>query len=662
MAKIKLARFEIVALRQERKKIVEYLQRKGVTHLENVPLEDGISKYDSSESIEAFEKGLEVSTKALEIVEKERKKKKTLASFFNDYVEIDYDEYRQLSLKASSILKKCTDICSFAENYESNKAEIERKRNLIDSLKPWKDLDIPLGSRATAQTNIFIGTFKGRYSKEQLKKELLEKDSNLSEVEISVVHCDDFQSCVVVMCHRSVFKKTQKALSLLSFEAVDSEVKKIPKAAISDFEAEIESLKKENQAIQLKISDCAAEYEDIRFLNDYFNAALDRSKALELSGQTKSAVCFVGYVPERYSEELKFEVERKFTAELELSSPDYENDDVPVLIKNTAFASSVEKLTQDFSVASNKDIDPSFITAVFYFLLFGIMLSDAGYGLLLVLIAVILKYKFKPSGEKKKFVDFVLYCGISSTAFGILFGGFFGNVISVFAESFLGVQGGIKTALWLEKGTDTVKMLLLSFAVGAFQMLVGLAIRFYTLIKQKKVLAAFCDVVPVCLIVFGVFILGVGVFVSIQTKIKIIAAALSILGAVLTILTSGRSSENILGKLCGGLYGLYSSLIGTAADLLSYSRLLVLTFVSAAFANVVNTVASSGKNIIIFFLIFAVGHFFIFAMNLFGAYVYTNRLQFAHFFSKFYQGGGKTFTAYKINSKYFKFKEETINE
>lgn len=662
LAKIKLLRFEIVALKKERKKIAEYLQRKGVTHLENVEEEDGVLKYDSSETTQAFEKGLKMATDALEIIEKERKEKKTLASIFNDYVEIDYDEYRQLSLKASDILKKCTDICSLKEQLDDNNAEVERKRILIDSLKPWRNLDIPLGSRVTSQTNIFIGTFKGKFSKEEIKKLLLEKNSNLNEIEISVVHSDDFQTCVVVMCHRSIFEKTKDVLSLLSFKPVETQIKKIPKAAISELEEEIESLKKENRKLQFKISEYVNEYEDIRFLTDYFTAALDRSNALNLSGQTQSTVCFVGYVPERFSEELKFEIERKFTAELELSTPDYENANVPVLLKNTAFASSVEPLTESFSPVSNKDVDPNFISAVFYFVLFGIMLCDAGYGIILLAVSLFLKYKFKPSGKKRKFVDFSLCCGVSSTVCGLLFGGFFGNAIDVFARTFFKAENPIKTALWFDVKTDVTKMLLLSFSIAAVQMLVGFAIRCYALLKQKKFSAAFFDVVPACLIVCAIFVLLVSIFTSLSLKIKLIAAAVLLLGAILIVLTSGRSAENIFGKLCGGLYGLYSTVTGTGADLLSYSRLLVLSFVTAAFADVINTFAASSKNIILFILIFALGHCFIFAMNLFGAYVYTNRLQFAHFFSKFYQGGGKIFTAYKINSKYFKFKEETINE
>ena len=69
------------------------------------------------------------------------------------------------------------------------------------------------------------------------------------------------------------------------------------------------------------------------------------------------------------------------------------------------------------------------------------------------------------------------------------------------------------------------------------------------------------------------------------------------------------------------------------------------------------------KNLIMlgiaFVLIFLVGHTLNLAINLLGAYVHTNRLQYVEFFGKFYEGGGDEFHPFSADSsKYFKIKEE----
>lgn len=97
--------------------------------------------------------------------------------------------------------------------------------------------------------------------------------------------------------------------------------------------------------------------------------------------------------------------------------------------------------------------------------------------------------------------------------------------------------------------------------------------------------------------------------------------------------------------------------------MLSYSRLLALGLATGVIASVINTMgAMLGSGIIGaigFTVVFLVGHTLNLAINLLGAYVHTNRLQFVEFFGKFYEGGGRAFTPFcAATTKYIKFKEE----
>ena len=102
---------------------------------------------------------------------------------------------------------------------------------------------------------------------------------------------------------------------------------------------------------------------------------------------------------------------------------------------------------------------------------------------------------------------------------------------------------------------------------------------------------------------------------------------------------------------------------GWLSDALSYSRLLALGLATGVIASVINQMGAMLPNnvigVILFIVIFIVGHVLNLAINLLGAYVHTNRLQFVEFFGKFYEGGGKPFEPFKLKTKYVDVKEET---
>lgn len=224
------------------------------------------------------------------------------------------------------------------------------------------------------------------------------------------------------------------------------------------------------------------------------------------------------------------------------------------------------------------------------------------------------------------------------------------------------MERGPDLAIWFTPVENSMKLLMFSFGFGLVHLFTGLAIRFYMLIKQKQVLAAFCDVVPVAIFVAGFAGFGAGLLTTTTQTVQSVSKILLLIGAVLIVLTAGRSAKNIVGKLGGGLYGIYNTVTGYLGDILSYSRLLALGLVTGVIANVVNMLAAMPKNILFFIPIFLIGHAINLAVNLIGTYVHTSRLQYVEFFSKFYEGGGRVFTPFKINLKHFKIKEETINE
>ncbi|MEI3129784.1 MAG: hypothetical protein V8S89_02685 [Oscillospiraceae bacterium] len=124
----------------------------------------------------------------------------------------------------------------------------------------------------------------------------------------------------------------------------------------------------------------------------------------------------------------KLEADFAVSAELEEPDPDA---DVPVLLKNNQFGAICEGILASFGLPAKGEMDPSFITACFYVFLFGLMLSDAAYGLIVALACGCAAEIPADGGELKKSLQLFFWCGLSTIFWGVMFGGFFGDAVDV---------------------------------------------------------------------------------------------------------------------------------------------------------------------------------------------------------------------------------------
>ena len=211
-------------------------------------------------------------------------------------------------------------------------------------------------------------------------------------------------------------------------------------------------------------------------------------------------------------------------------------------------------------------------------------------------------------------------------------------------------------------------MLLYSMLFGVIHLFTGLALKGYMCIRDHKYMDFICDVVFWYMLLLGLIgiLIPSSMFAGIAGKQIVFPATLNaaakwsaILGAVGIVLFSGRSSKNPALRIALGAYDLYN-ITGWLSDVLSYSRLLALGLATGVIASVVNQMGSMfGKGVvgaILFVVVFIVGHTLNLAINLLGAYVHTNRLQFVEFFGKFYEGGGRPFEPFQSDTKYVDIK------
>ena len=657
MAKLRMKKIELIALLTDSKKIIELLQRRGVVEICRNTDEELFSTNVSAITGE-FEKFRSTASQALEILEKYSPEQSSIADMFGGRTEIEKHAFGKEAMQLEKIMNSANEIIRCSRIINESQAETAQLITKYDTLKQWSSLDIPLNFKGTATTCAFIGTLPVQITAEEVENML--PDGCCAEI----IQSSKEQTNLFIVCIREKAEETEDILRKNAFLPISENDNRTPSKFMEDIKSKQNELSRKSDDAVRKIKELSEKRKELKFTVDYLTMRKDKYEALSSLGFTESTFILTGYIPEKYTERIQKELEAKFTASITFSDPD-EDEDVPVLLENSRFSSPVEGITKMYAMPSKSDVDPTPVMSFFYYLFFGMMLSDAGYGVLMVIGTCIALSKFKLEESMRKTLIMFRNCGVSTVIWGALFGSWFGDIIQVVGREFFGKEIG-SVALWFEPLDDPIKLLLFSFGLGILHLFLGVAVSFKMSWDDGRKIDAFCDAVPVYLIVLGVAPLGAGILTSVPDNLKTVGSYMLIAGVILLVLTAGRSSKSIFGKFFGGLYALYNTATGYLSDILSYSRLLALGLATGSIAGVINLIGTMPENkivkLILLIIVFIVGHTANLAINLLGAYVHTDRLQFVELFSKFYTGGGREFEPFTVNTKYIKFKEENIND
>ncbi len=671
MAVLQMQKIHICALKSDRKKILEELQRRGTVQIEDGKGEDEIfRKIDTGAERAESEKKSQAAQDALQVLGRYAPEKKGLLSSLEGKRELTASQYREGEESCARTDETVRRVLSLDRTIAEEHAARIRTETTIESLKPWLGLDVPMNYAGTSRTAAFVGTMPGQWKEEDILAAVAEAAPQLEAFSIEILGRDKDQTSLFAVCAKEEAGQLEDALRMNGFVRPQIHTDQTPAAYTADLEKEAEEHEKAAEAAVKELQALAGDRRDIEFAADYHSMQAEKYQVLGEMLQSEHVFFAEGYIPKQAGASLKADLEKKFVCEAELSEVP-EDEEAPVLLHNNAFSAPTEGVVESFGLPAKGEVDPTGIMAFFYYFLFGLMLGDAAYGLIMVIgcAFALKKYPHMGSGVKKMLQMF-LYCGISTTFWGVMFGSYFGDAVTVISETFFHRTVTIP-ALWFEPLDDPMKLLMFSFLFGIIHLFTGLGVKGYMLLKARQVMDFFCSVVLWYMLLIGLILmlLPSEMFASMAGATFVfpgwlseLAKWMAIIGAVGIVLMSARDKKNIAVRLALGAYDLYGA-SSWLSDVLSYSRLLALGLATGVIASVINTMASMlGDGIISaigFTLIFLVGHTLNIAINLLGAYVHTNRLQFVEFFGKFYEGGGKGFRPFSAEkNKYFKFKEE----
>ncbi len=671
MSKLSMKRVFICGLNTDRREVLDVLQRAGVVEIVEEDYKDaGLSHVDSADHRNESSQKAALAEQAIGILDEFAAEKAGLLKSLEGAKDIDTDLYDERVKHISEYMSVAESLSELSRRIAEHRAAIPKCLSRIDTLDAWQTLDLPLNYEGTKKTKVYIGSVAEDIDAAGIYERLLENAEGEGglDIDVRLIKRDKMMSSFIAICHREDAERADTALRRINFVRAPLGTL-VPSDEIDDIKREIEDHKTRIEELSAEVATYASSRDDLGFAADYYQMLADKYSALGRLSVSHNAFFISGYTPAKYSEQLKERLERMDTV-VEITDP-AEDEDAPVVLSNGYFSSPMETVVESYALPGKTDIDPSKIIACFYYILFGLMLSDAGYGLILVLACgyVLLKVKHMKPGTEK-FVKLMFFSGISTTFWGFMFGSFFGDAVSVIATNFFNRPDIAFRPLWFNSMDEPIRLLSFAFLVGIIHLFTGMLIKFYQLIRAKDYKGALYDVVFWLMFVGGliVYALSAQMITDMLSLSFILSPAVGKVGSIIAmigcagvVLTGGRDAKNPVIRILLGVYGAYG-VTSWLSDILSYSRLLALGLATGCIAQVFNQLGSmagtSPVGIVFFVIIFVAGNIMNLLINVLGAYVHTNRLQFVEFFGKFYDGGGREFVPLTENTKYYTVKEE----
>ncbi len=425
-----------------------------------------------------------------------------------------------------------------------------------------------------------------------------------------------------------------------------------PGHALSEYSRELEELQKKRQEFEKEISTHRLRCEqDVLVAKECLEIEKKRLDISTMFAKSQRTYLLQGYIPKKKTCEAKELLVRRTGGHAFLTFDDLGNEDeekIPVLLENPKQVKPFEMLTEMFAPPKYNEFDPTVLFMPVFLLFFGIMLTDAVYGAVVVLIGYWVMKSFEKTSPSGRDLGIVLaLSGFSAILWGILFGSYFGNLFSP--------EGGLFSsylslpAVWLDpysKGlyygqSPVVVILIMALSLGFLHLNVGNIIGLKESLKKGAHLKKLSKNLWLLLFQLGLLFYFIGP---------------KPLGAILLFSGIGLLfySEGILG---------FFGITGWVGDSLSYTRLLALGLATGGIAIAVNIMVDMVSEIkivgpLIATVIFVVGHIFNIVLNTMGAFIHSLRLHYVEFFGRFYEGGGNKFRPFKVDRTYTRLRGE----
>jgi V/A-type H+/Na+-transporting ATPase subunit I len=572
----------------------------------------------------------------------------------------------QTELSEKDIIRSQQDtdvIAMVVQDLEDLQVGVAEAEDVVHSLKKqcvllqeWKSLSIPLAKLHTTRTQTVLVSWSGVASTQTLASAVAE------ELESSLI------TCVITEVSATAIAVTMPQGSgvredvVKRIESMGASIVTPPEGENTpdvEFVATTERLATAEGELAMQYDQAEhfaiTHFRNLQIAAEVLSWQRDRFLVLDDAAATKYTVVFDGWLNTNKRTAVEALFDRQEIAAVFTTLEVADGEEPPVEIQNHPLVQPFEAVTRLYGMPGYRDLDPTVFLAGFFFLFFGLSLTDVGYGLFLMVAATLILMVLKVAPAIRLFAKLLLFVGFSTVLVGLLFGGYFGIPAERIPNFLVQLQQ-------FDPIGNPLPVFYLALGLGVVQVMVGMMLKIYSEYRNGRLVDGILDQGP-WLLVFGLGILYLGTatgYIDILSPAQIIN--LLYVGVIMIVLASGRKGETIVGKMQSAFLSLYSA-IGYFSDILSYSRLLALGLATTALAFAVNLIAGMVSDVpyigvLLALIILIIGHLFTLAVNTLGAFIHSARLQFVEFFGKFITGTGKVFSPLARSEKHVTVRDD----
>mgnify|MGYP004448829369 CR=1 FL=1 len=650
MAIVEMKKLRLMAPRSQKEALLKELIRMGCVEFSEIENEIQDAGYEAVVSKESsglltFRTQLNTLNSAIGILDRYAPVKKGLLSAKPEISGSDLLD----CTKIGSSLTTAETIVAAEERMKRLTAEESRVRSTLEALTPWMDLDMPIDTTETETCSVLLGTISAKIELGSVQNAL---EQVTGEAELFSVSDDRTMHYVLVVYVKSAQQGIMDCLRTFGFSL--SAVSGLSGTAAENREkasATLTQLAGEKEDVATSIRALAGERENLAVSADAVSSQIARAEAEERLYGMKSVIVMQGWMPKDKESELAVIFDRYECAWESEEPSEEEYPDVPVKLRNNMFTNGLNMVTEMYSLPAYGSVDPNPLMAPFFILFYGLMMADMGYGLLMIIAAVVALVKIKPREGSLSFCQLLLWGGISTFVMGAITGGFFGDALVKIGELTGQPEGWGTLPALFSPLNDTLFVLIGAMALGLVHLNTGMVINAVKKYKRHQIADIIWEEGALWITLAGIVL-----FVLKKGNIAGIPVVL-VIGLVMVFYGGTRGATGI-GKLTSIFGTLYNTATGWFGDILSYSRIMALMLAGSVIAQVFNTIGAIANNLVFFLVIFLIGHALNFGLNLLGCYVHDLRLQCLEYFGKFYEDGGRAFAPLRFKTKYYNIKEQ----